>query len=89
MIDEIKQEFETRLRELDERVHAKIMAFKEHGVLHAADREAAVEQKLRELQLARAAQGGVKPMGDLAADIEILKLTFERWLARIDKASLS
>ena len=80
-IDDLKK----RLAELGAHIDAKIEKFHREGALHGAEREAAADWKLQHLRLAGSAGAGERPIGELARDVEILKLAFERWMARIDK----
>lgn len=88
MPDDLEQQFEGRLRSLDERIHAKLAEFERQGALHGAEREAAANWKLRHRRLAHEVEKGEKPPGEIAEEIEVLKLSFERWLARIDRLNL-
>ena len=74
---------------LGAQIDAKIAEFKTQGVLHGAARQAAADIKLQHERIAaRAARGRTNAVaslaGALATDVEILKDTFVRWLARID-----
>jgi hypothetical protein len=87
MNDPLESEFRRRLTELGERINARVTELERQGVLHGAERKAAADWKLLHTRYANSAASGGKSLGEIAADIQVLRLTFERWLARVDKAA--
>lgn len=75
------------LAELGARIHAKVDELGRHGIMHGDEREKAADLKLKHLSLKEAHGRGDRPMGELARDVEILKASFERWVARVDKSA--
>lgn len=91
MPDDIDR-FRRELAELGARIDAKVKEFHEQGVLHGAARQEAAELKIAHARVSRAASahhftvaGAISD--ELATDAEILRHTFERWVAQIDRAS--
>lgn len=78
---------ERRLETFKRRLDAKISEFSRQGALHGAERQAAADMKLRRYWLANAKRSGRRPRNEFEADLEILELTFERWLARVDNVT--
>jgi hypothetical protein len=87
MVDNVDVQLRKRLEDLGKRIDAKLQNLAEGGVLHGAEREAAADWRLQHLRLDEASKNGGKPRGELQTDIEALELTFDRWLARVDKRS--
>jgi hypothetical protein len=90
MANDIEQ-FRKHLADLGTRIDAKIEEFGKRGVLNGAARQQAAELQIRHARVARAASGHPSVGGaiaeELATDAEILKHTFDRWVAQIDKES--
>jgi hypothetical protein len=91
MANDIDQ-FREELAELGARIDAKIEEFHKQGVLHGAARQQAAELQIQHARASRAASAAhVTVAGaisdELATDAEILRHTFERWVAQIDRAS--
>jgi hypothetical protein len=86
-IDEIRGE----LTSLGVRIDAKIADLHKQGVLHGAARQEAADFQIQHAKMARRANDhptvvdAVKD--EIATDAEILKHSFERWIAHIDKES--
>ena len=85
MNDPLEHEFRRRLAELGERINAKVTELDRQGVLHGAERKAAADWKLLHTRYANSVASGGKSLSEVAADIQVLRLTFERWLAHVDK----
>jgi hypothetical protein len=80
------------LAELGTQISAKIEEFRKQGVLHGAARQEAAELQVQHARVAKAAmtepRSVVGAISDEATtDTEILKHAFQRWIARVDKAS--
>jgi hypothetical protein len=85
-------QFRRRLAELGARIDAKVEEFRRQGVLHGAARQEAAEFQIRHARISKSATrrhftvaGAISD--ELATDAEILKHTFDRWVAQIDRAS--
>ena len=85
MPDDTQDDFKRRLRDLGARIDQKVQEFKAQGVAHGADREAVANWQLEHMRISEDSQSGQKAIGELAADLEALAVTFERAFARIDK----
>ncbi len=74
---------------LGARIESKLRELHKQCVLHGPAREEAAELQMRHARLQRAAHAppGRLIADEIAGDIEILKHSFTRWLARIDKDS--
>jgi hypothetical protein len=83
----IEHPLDRRVRDFACRLQQAIDEFHAQGVSHGPEREAAANIKLRSLSLKRSGYAGCDGIGELSADLEILKLTLERWLARVDRLS--
>ncbi len=82
-----EQEARTQLDDLGWRIERAVAEYSYQGLLHGPEREAAAEIRLKHGELAMDARAGRKRHGELAHDIAVLKSTFERWLARVDRRS--
>jgi hypothetical protein len=85
-------QFRRELAELGTRIDAKIEELHKQGVLHGAARQQAAELQIQHARVSTAAAAGhITVAGaisdELATDAEILRHTFERWVAQIDRAS--
>jgi hypothetical protein len=81
-----------KLKDLGERIDAKIEEFRKQGVLHGAARQAAAELQIQHARVSKLAQGerigvGGAIVEELATDTEILNHSFDRWVAQIDRES--
>lgn len=80
-----------RLEDLGGRIDAKMREIETDGILHSRARLEALDLKTRQARLAeleRARRSGSRhPERDatLAAEIEALRLSFDRWVAGIDR----
>ncbi len=81
------QDVRAELDDIGNRIEQAIADYKANGLLHGTEREMEAEIRLQHSDLAQASRSGSKPCGELAHDISVLKGTFERWLARLDKRS--
>ena len=77
-----------------EALKGRIAAVRKEGVLHGAARQRAAELELEHARLSQRAEerGSAPPgraVGQLAADVNILKASFDRWLAGVDRKSES
>ncbi len=90
MANDIEQ-FRKHLADLGARIDAKIEEFAKQGVLHGAARQEAAELQIQHARVSTAASGhvsvGTAIADELATDAEILKHSFDRWVAQIDKDS--
>ena len=91
MSNDIDQ-FRKELAELGARINAKIEEFHRQGVLHGAARQEAAEFQIQHARISKKAEGDHITIegaitNELANDVEILKHSFDRWIARIDKSS--
>jgi hypothetical protein len=91
MPDDIDR-FRKELAELGTRIHEKIEELHKQGVLHGAARQQAAELQIQHARVSTAASTGHATVAgaisdELATDAEILRHTFERWVAQIDRAS--
>lgn len=80
------------LTALGARIDAKVEEFHKQGVLHGAARQEAAEFQIQHARVSKAALGRHFTVAgaisdELAIDAEILKHTFDRWVAQIDRAS--
>ena len=86
-----EEEFRRRLIELGERIDAKIGELRQQGVLHGAARQKAAELQIQHARVLRSVNEHPSVGGaiadELATDAEILKHTFDRWVAQIDRES--
>jgi hypothetical protein len=85
-------QFRKQLAELGARINGKIDEFHKQGVLHGAERQEAAEFQIEYDRISKNAVGDhTKIEGaiadEFASDAEILKHSFDRWIARIDKSS--
>lgn len=85
MSDMTLADYKERLAALGARIDAKIQDFHQQGALHGAERKAAAEWKLGHLDLAGKCDAGGRSIGQLQRELEVLRLSFERWLAQIDE----
>lgn len=88
MSDDIER-FRRELAELGARIDAKIKELHEQGVLHGRARQKAAELQIQHARLSRVASADHFTVGgaisdELAIDAEILRHTFERWMAHVD-----
>jgi hypothetical protein len=86
------EQFRKELAELGARIDAKVEEFVKQGVLRGAARQEAAELQIRHARVSKAASGNHFTVAgaisdELATDTEILKHTFDRWVAHIDRAS--
>jgi hypothetical protein len=85
------EEFRERLASLGARIDAKVEEFRKQGILHGRAREASAELQIEHARLSQAARDHVTVGGavadELKIDAEILKHTFDRWIAKIDRES--
>ncbi len=91
MSNDIEQ-FRKELADLGARISAKINEFHKQGVLHGAARQEAAELQMQHARVSTAVAGEHVSVGgaiadELKTDAEILKHTFDRWVAQIDKSS--
>jgi hypothetical protein len=84
---EIEHPLDRRAREFGRRLQRVIDEFHAQGASHGPEREAAADKKLRSFNSKRNCHQDHDGIGELAADLEILMLTLERWLARVDRLS--
>ena len=87
-----EEEFRRRLIELGERIEAKIRELRQQGVLHGAARQKAAELQIQHARVLRSINEHPRGVGgaiaeELATDAEILKHSFDRWVAQIDRES--
>jgi hypothetical protein len=84
------EEFCQALRQLGARIDAKVQELRAQGVLHGAARAKAIELQMQQASVLKSAEqrgvGGVIA-AEVARDAEILRLSFERWIAQIDRQS--
>ena len=84
-------EFRRKLTELGERIDAKIAELRQQGVLHGAARQKAAELQIQHARVLKSANEhhgvGGAIASELATDAEILRHSFERWVAQIDRES--
>lgn len=85
MSDMTMADYRQRLSMLGARIDAKIAEFHRQGALHGAERKAAAEWKLGHLELAGKTDAGGRTLNQLQRELEVLRLSFERWLAQIDE----
>jgi hypothetical protein len=90
MSDDIT-EFRQKLADLGKRIDAKVEEFRTQGVLHGAARQEAAEFQIEHSRVAKKV-GEYTGLAGVIADevtteVEILKHSFERWIARVDKGS--
>ena len=83
MTDDINDK--RRLDQLGARIEAMARVLNIQGVMHGPEREAAVERKLQDLGRKAASAHDRNVRSEAATDFEILILTLERFLARIEK----
>lgn len=91
MTDTDIHQISERLRDLGDRIHRKMTEFETQGAMHGAARQKAADLKIEHKRLDALAEA--KKAGDasgeqhatLAAEVEALHLSFERWLSGIDK----
>jgi hypothetical protein len=74
-----------RLDQLGIRIEAMARELDIQGVMHGPEREAVVERKLQDLGRKAASGHNRNARSEAATDFEILILTLERFLARIEK----
>lgn len=74
-----------RLEELGTEIDAQIEEFNKQSALHGPARKAAADWKLQHLELLNKAKSGGRPTSEIGRDVDALKLSFERWVARIDE----
>ena len=90
MSDDIA-EFRQRLAELGGRIDAKVEELRTQGVLHGAARQEAAEFQIEHSRVAKKVGEHIGLAGviadEITADVEILKHSFERSIARVDKGS--
>ena len=82
-----EHDLRAELDDLGRRIDRAIAEYQDQGALHGTERETAAEIRLQHSELTEATRAGGKRRGELAHDISVLKSTFERWLARVDKRS--
>lgn len=89
MTDANSAKLHAELDALGARIETKLRELQKQGVLHGAAREEAADLQMRHARLLRAAHAPPSRLiaDEIAGDIEILKHSFTRWLARIDKDS--
>ena len=90
MSDDIA-EFRQSLADLGKRIDAKVEELRTQGVLHGASRQEAAEFQIEHSRVVnkigeRRSLAGVIA-DEVTTDVEILKHSFERWVARVDKGS--
>jgi hypothetical protein len=86
------EQFRRELAALGERIDAKVEELRKQGVLHGAARQEAAELRIRRARVSKAAAKNHATVAraiseELAIDVEILRHTFDRWIAQIDRAS--
>ena len=91
MSDDIA-EIRKSLADLGKRIDAKVEEFRTQGVSHGAARQEAAEFQIEHSRVSKKMEGGDASVGsvvadEIATDAEILKHSFERWIARVDKIS--
>jgi hypothetical protein len=90
MSDDIA-EFRQRLADLGKRIDAKVEEFRFQGVLHGTARQEAAEFQIEHSRVSKRIGEHASVAGVIAdevtTDVEILKHSFERWIARVDKGS--
>ena len=78
------------LQDLGRRINLKVEELHKQGVLHGPARQAAAEFQIRHASAIQRAADHTETLADeLAADAEILKHSFERWVASVDRRSES
>ena len=84
-----EEEFRRRLIELGKRIDSKIGEFRQQGVLHGAARQKAAELQIQHARLLKSVNESHRGViaKELATDAEILRHTFDRWVAQIDRES--
>jgi hypothetical protein len=85
------EEFRQELTQLGARIDAKVQELRAQGVLHGEARQQAAELQMQHARVLKSASahrgvGGVLA-AELASDAEILKHSFDRWIAQIDRES--
>ena len=83
------EEFRQKLTELGARIDAKVAELRAQGVLHGEARQRAAELQIQHARVVKSANehrgvGGVIA-DELHTDTEILKHSFDRWVAQIDR----
>jgi D-aminopeptidase len=86
------ERFRKELAALGARITAKVGEFRTQGVMHGTARQEAAEFQIQHARVSREAEaqhitiaGAIS--NELVNDVEILKHTFDRWVAQIDKSS--
>jgi len=80
-----------QLKELGDRIQRKVREFDQEGASHADARRKAVDMQIEHARLEALAkakhEGSHHPeqVSTLATDVAALKLSFEKWLAAVDK----
>jgi hypothetical protein len=87
------EEFRQKLAQLGARIDAKVQELRAQGVLHGAARQKVAELQMQHARVLKSATehrgiGGVIA-AELATDAEILRHSFELWVAQIDRESES
>jgi hypothetical protein len=86
------EQFRKQLAELGAQIDAKVEELHKQGVLHGAAREEAAELQIQHARVSKAASGEHFTVAgaisdELATDAQILRHSFDRWVAHIDGAS--
>jgi hypothetical protein len=86
------EQFRKELADLGTRIAAKVSEFRSQGVMHGAARQEAAEFQMQHARVSREAEahhGTIRGAisDELANDAAILKLSFDRWVAQLDKSS--
>ena len=86
------KEFRQRLAELGARIDAKVDAMRQQGILHGAARQKAAELQIQHARVLKSANDQRTSVGgaiaaELATDVEILRHSFDLWVAQIDRES--
>lgn len=91
-MDDSDSKLRTELDALGARIESKLRELQQQGILHGAAREEAADLQIQHARLVSAAgaahvSAGKLIANEISSDVEILKHSFTRWLARVDKAS--
>lgn len=71
--------------ELGAEIDAQIEEFNKQSALCGPARKAAADWKPQHLELLNKAKSGERATSETGRDVDALKLSFDRWLARIDE----
>ncbi len=83
---ETKHPLDKRAEEFARHLQQAVDDLRKQGSSRGLERQLSAETKLRKFRMGPGPDGSRRP-GALASVIEILELTFERWLSRVDRSA--